>query len=197
MWFKVSLRKDGAVISCDPVAESSLNGERNLFIEASSKEEAIQKAKADWTKWRDRKLIQAKARGLCEECFARPRKTGAIRCQICLTKRANKKRDSRARDRLPDDVRRGLEPARLDEIRLNRQISMEIGSAIGNGIRSSAADQRLDSRGLKPQAYTPSTLLRYVARAYDRDPEGFRDWLEQEIEKMTGIFARENRAANG
>jgi hypothetical protein len=194
MWFHIGIRKDGSVSSATYTADSVVDGVRIVYVEADTKELAIAKAKADWKKWRERKLQVAKDRGLCNECFCRPKKDNYLRCQVCLNKRSVKKRETRAIARLPKSEKVISLSERAIDVRLNRQISMEIGSAIGNQVRSTAADDKLDKAGLKPQAYTPGTLLRYVARAYDRDPENFRQWLEDEIEATSGLFKKDNRA---
>ena len=192
MWYYIGFRKDGSISEAEYTSDSTVNGVRVVYVEADSKEQAIAKAKADWIKWREAKLRVATARGLCTECFCRPVKPKTKRCLICLKKRAANKREVRAIHRLPEPEKKAIFAERALNGAINRGAELAVNSALGNYKRTCAADERLDLNGLKPQAYTPSTLLRYVARAYDRDPDGFRDWLENEINKMTGVFKRDN-----
>jgi hypothetical protein len=69
MWFKLTLAKDGAIRSCEEVSASFEDSATVVYIEAVSREKAIEKARKDWKKrYRTRVYHERGALGVCASC---------------------------------------------------------------------------------------------------------------------------------
>lgn len=83
MWYKIVLNKDGSVASCEEAAPSLDEGRCVLFVEAASKQAAIEAAKV---RRNSRKLAydaKLKALGLCVDC-RKPAALGKTKCPACI-----------------------------------------------------------------------------------------------------------------
>jgi hypothetical protein len=189
MFYLARFRSDGAVASLEAVADSYVAGERQLVVEAASKEEALRKARKEWKSWKEALRSEAARRNKCADCYHADRESGYVRCSDCKAKRAAKKRRRAEVLKMPEAERELAN----EQIRIAgeqaRRVAMITSSKIGTAILTTAADVRLDKRGLRPQAYTPGSLLRWVSRAYDRDPSGFRVWLDDQLDRTAKMFA--------
>lgn len=191
MYYIVRFRKDGAVAAIDECAPSFVLGERQLVIEADSREAALAKAKKEWASWKTRVSKVAESKGLCIECLCRPRKPGIKRCETCSAVRQRSRKAKRAIDRMPPGSAKNAallsreQERRLKQIAANQVLAKVAGLAV-----STKAVDAVERNGFKCSTYTPGTVLLYVARAYDRDPEGFRVWLDVELAKVKSLYKK-------
>jgi len=129
MWFRVELNKDGSVAKCDAVeANESSRGGRVYFIEADSKEHALELGLKRYRAYlesqrqgmRERRARLKKA-GLCRDCSGaldpEAKSQRSIRCSACAKRAYNLRhkieepgkqgvvRPERLATRLPEDYR--------------------------------------------------------------------------------------------
>lgn len=189
MFYLARFRKDGAVASIEAVADSYVAGERQLIVEAENKEEALKKVRKEWSLWKASLRNEAARRNKCCDCYHAERKAGHVRCVRCLENRAAKKKRRAAVLKMPAAERELAN----EQIRIAgeqaRRVAMLTSAKIGTAVLTTAADKRIDAEGLRAQAYTPGTILRWVSRAYDENPVGFRVWLDDQLEKTAKMFA--------
>lgn len=117
MWYKVQLRKDGSIASCDLVSDSIVSGNGVFFVEADSPARACICAKKLWVekydtgraKIRDRQKKRRES-GICRQCSAPVLVPGNTACVDCQEKKRIRQIKNRAN---PPSVSR-LPPAMTD-----------------------------------------------------------------------------------
>lgn len=158
MWYRVELRKDGAVASCTEVeALIPEKGGRIYYIEADSKEHALKLGLARYQEYlfkqRTRKTEQRRERatvGLCRECGGPvdpdPRNKRKFRCSACSKRAYN--------------IRIGFEE---------------------KGKQGVLSDRAKTAR--QPDVYLAA--LKHVRAAFYRmTARAFREWLISEIDRL-------------
>jgi len=176
MIYRVEIRKDGAVASCNVVESALRNGGRIYYVEAPSKERAIdlvKKAFARLAAKADRRL--AEDPGLCRQCMKR-QTNGKSLCPVCMENQKRLVSEMRDIARLPPDERaRALSERAVSnrEKRADQYREMGLKSAAKHRERANA---RWDAATFVASA-DQAIVLRQCLRAYDRDPANFRSWL--------------------
>lgn len=99
MWYRLELNKDGSAASCTEAEGSKRDGKTVLYVEASSKSEAIKLGRA---KFFDRLAAQrdaALAAGFCGECCVEKAMKGRTMCARCAEKKLARRQERESRGR--------------------------------------------------------------------------------------------------
>lgn len=184
MWFKVEVNKDGSVATCEQVDVSLKSGVSVVYIEAESKEKAIEKAVAyverirlkarrSYEKNREKILAADRARraarakaGICSRCDEK-----AVASGYCEAHRVvyNEQRAAAKRDK-----RRGIFVKKTTSIDpLQRAASIKAGRNESN---------RRANRGLRRKVRL--SAFREALGFYDANPNTFRAWLTARIVEL-------------
>lgn len=167
MWFKITLAKDGAIRSCEEIAQSFEGGAHVLCIEADNKAQAIERARKKWKVRYERRIYhEHRELGLCGFCHEKALPGRAV-CERHRTKQRESGRKTYAK-KLAIGVK-GNErvPADLDGRRDQQRQMIEMRKYGEN------ASGMLNLR----------TLLLVQARHQVMDTVAFATWLQEEIDE--------------
>lgn len=174
-WFKVTLDKTGAILSCEEVDAAERSGKLVRYIESLDKAGACSEAKAwhERLRARDRERCRRRhaerdARGLCRQCGKSPRDT-KLYCRACVDRKNKRRRD----------LRNGIgEPPRKWSESAEEARSKQLAS------QRARHSQR---KATHPELYV-QMLACVVLREFDAlGPKRFRAWLVSEIERRSGV----------
>lgn len=175
MWYKIELNRDQSIKSCSEVDRSLVNGVTVLYIEASSKEEALRivrerydrKLKYDRERKRAKRAACAEE-GVCSYCKneLEPDRLGKTRCLAC-------------KERLSGN-RLGVRWAKTDKDKISR---LKVERAAGRRNDRKRAGNWLRCRR--------SVLEEVHAALNTMTPSAFRFWLNSKLEE-----AREKECAS-
>jgi len=100
MWFKVVIRRNGEVASCEHVADASEDGASVFFVDAANKTEAIGLAKKLKNERKRAIVVRLKKAGLCVDC-RKPNPRDTQRCKACTKIRSQNTMQRRAGTFIP------------------------------------------------------------------------------------------------
>lgn len=174
MIYRVEIRKDGSIASCDVVESAFKDGGRVFYIDATTKVVAINEAKRIWSSLELRGKA-AVARGLCRRCAKLPL-CGKYFCRICAdaVNASNRERRELKLRLSPEDYAVALSEratAAREKLRLRHT-----GLSAPLAERNEAA-RRMWEDPTRAVSKSHHAALRRALSAYDRDPTGFRAWL--------------------
>lgn len=198
MIYRVEIRKDGAIASCDVVESALKDGGRVFYVDALNKEEACHKAKSQFNSLVS-KGEAAKQQGICKWCLVAPA-VGKIYCRECKSKHNALGRESRKINALPPEDRARAAADRAEVKRAERRAWAVAHAATARAAAREKTDARWDSDYKPPKRSNYWPVLRQCLRAYDRDPAGFRAWLlaklgQEDAERHSETGARPERTA--
>jgi hypothetical protein len=180
LWWKLTLDKSGAILSCEQVDQVEANGKLTCYVQATGKVDACARTKAWWEARKARKLAYKTqrraalaAKGLCR-CGRRPPKPGGKACQDCLTLGAAQLKRSR-------DRQKGL------DVPLKAPRYATEAAAI-EAYRNAERASKQKNAGPNKRAGLHCFLRGHIVLAqFDAlGPEAFRAWLVQKIEDSKG-----------
>lgn len=159
-WFKLTLDKSGAILTCEQVDAAEKNGTLTCYIQATTKVEACSDAK----KWyQNRSCLRAASNrkgrearrlaGLCVDCGNSPVLKKRKTCDRCVNRRRQRR----------DDIKNGIRAVRAP-LSPEQALAAQKASAARWGKRRISA----------------STVLEILDRA---GPDALRRWLVELIEK--------------
>ena len=177
MIYRVEIRKDGSIVSCDVVETALKNGGLVCYVDAENKSLACEKAKAcfeQFRKWsRERTAVLQKAK-LCAKCAA---PTGGK--LLCLKHREEKYAAAAERNKLKTELSpEAFKAAMAARKEKQQQKSKKILGRNGGRSSSVRSSELWESNARCPvNSLATIACLRRCLEAYDRDPEKFRTWL--------------------
>lgn len=174
MWFKITFAKDGAIRSCEEVAQSFEGSDTVVYIEADSRTQAIERLRKRWKKeYRTRVYNERKSLGICTHCneLAMP---GYVTCEYHREKSLEaqiKTYDKKRALGLTGDQRVPLEHdgRHAQQAEMHAARKLEYLSGRGYGKRPNGL---LNLR----------TLLVCQANFRKLSPDDFAAWLQEQID---------------
>lgn len=173
--YRVEFFKDGSVVSCAEVESHLKDGGLICYVEASTKGEALVKAKETYAAWSKRLRDKHAKRGQCKGCRL-PRIEGRIYCQACADKHYQDKLSLAAIKKLPNAKELLEERARMAHDR--RQVALAKAQESAELTAKQLADRRWDAKQCLVHK-SDRSFMRQILRKYDQDPGAFRDWVLQ------------------
>lgn len=181
MIYRIEFKRDGSIATCVAVESHLKDGGLVVYVEADSPERAIATAQSRFSKWREAKISQANAKGLCMGCWKRKREGKSPRCRCCKRRIAREIAERRALEVLPEEEREAARAKRTAAIRERRVERARLLGIRAVAIHQARSDAFWDAGGV-PKSSSVHAALRQCLRAFDRAPELFRLWLLERIE---------------
>lgn len=176
MWFRIETNKDGSVKSCVEVELSLSDGRRVAYVEADSKEEALQVFARRWVIRMEKSRSRGRARrrryiaaGLCCYCGKEPARGGSG-CSEC-----------RERRKANAAARRAGGPRLMSDRQSMTDGEKELKELEGRRERS----RKHREGGLNPYWDGKLAFAREALGHFDATtPRSFRLWLKERIEEL-------------